>query len=174
MIEELRVDREWFFFSENYSNRLKCLCCKWVIMLGKCVSGQGSNDDISTIYENLAQVRAIFSFVIIYTAANQPLTLAVWVLNSMFSCQLTFCGLSKITMKIISSFVIRNEWIFHVLFAFERKFADKTKARINIVLSFIHNLCAFRLDLWILKHSFISEMSRCHSKFMFENSAGLS
>lgn len=33
---------------------------KWVIMLGKCVSGQGSNDDISTIYENLAQVRAIF------------------------------------------------------------------------------------------------------------------
>lgn len=34
-----------------------------VIMLGKCVSGQGSNDDVSTSNENLAQVREI-SFLI--------------------------------------------------------------------------------------------------------------
>lgn len=36
-----------------------CHCVR-AIMLGKCVSGQGSNDDVSTIYENLAQVRASF------------------------------------------------------------------------------------------------------------------
>lgn len=33
------------------------------IMLGKCVSGQGSCDDVSSTYENLAQVR-IFRFIL--------------------------------------------------------------------------------------------------------------
>lgn len=41
-------------FRENWINRLKC---RKAIMLGKCVSGQGSSDDVSTTYESLAQVR---------------------------------------------------------------------------------------------------------------------